>query len=309
MANMFSRKDFLDALFESYLRDKGGFIFVRTFTRLEPRGSSRFFPGLDILARERFPEEENVFFGVCPREKMKPGAEHIKYICALWAGADVGPDGHSGKERHFTNERQAFVALKSFPLEPSIVVKSGRGRHFYWLLKEPVEIQDRSKFVDLLKRINQYFQCSGGVGLDSALRLPDTWNYKNVTQSFYCSVEHLDSNLRYDMKDFAGLDLRIIIPSKRSPVAPITAPIIPKRRIIIEDDEHPVSVQPPHAGAEPAGETSTYEFEIPPVYSPPIPGDANMEALVDRFLESFTDKHLDLLADKIAQRILAKLGK
>ena len=64
MARKFSRKDFLEALYGEYFRKREGFIMVKTAKPLDPRVSTRYFPNLEILAKEQYQEDQNVFFGV-----------------------------------------------------------------------------------------------------------------------------------------------------------------------------------------------------------------------------------------------------
>ncbi len=71
MAAHYTRKDFLDAIFRPYYKQHTGFVLVKTSTRNEVKSSARYFPTSDGLSREQYSEETNVFFGVCPREKMK----------------------------------------------------------------------------------------------------------------------------------------------------------------------------------------------------------------------------------------------
>ncbi len=129
MTTRYNRKDFLDALFFNYCRDKGGFILAKIADRYMVKAATRYFPNPDTLAREQYADDQNVLFGVCPREKMKPGKEFVRHLTAVWAGLDIGPDGYSGKEKHFVSDKQAIIAIRSFPLEPSILVQSGRGLH------------------------------------------------------------------------------------------------------------------------------------------------------------------------------------
>jgi hypothetical protein len=220
MADHFTRKDFLDAIFRQYYKQHSGFVLVRTSTRNDLKSGTRYFPNSDGLAREQYPQDTNVFFGLCPREKMKTGKEYVRYITCLWAALDIGPDGFSGKEKHFRSENQAMMAIMAFPLKPSIIVQSGRGMHLYWLLRNVVEVANPPDFEKLLNRIGNYFQCQTPTGLDSILRLPETWNSKSPVQSVNCYIERLDPSLRYDVEEFEDLDLRIIIPSKRAPSMP-----------------------------------------------------------------------------------------
>ncbi len=244
MTTRYNRKDFLDALFFNYCRDQSGFILVKIGDRYMVKTSTRYFPNPDTLAREQYADDQNVLFGICPREKMKPGKEFVRYLTAVWAGLDIGPDGYSGKEKHFVSDKQAVIAIRSFPLEPSIVVQSGRGLHLYWLLKEIKEVSDPQGVEAVLRRVSDFFQCPSEVSLEATLRLPETWNPKHPSLPIECRVHHLDSSVRYDFSEFENLDLRVIIPSRKTPrLAPRSA--------------SPSDSQPRHGDSGPRGIAGT----------------------------------------------------
>lgn len=214
----FSRKDILDALFDDYFMRHEGFIIVRLVRPFGHKVSTRFFPNLEILGKERYGPEDNVFFGVCPREKMKPGIESIRYVTALWAGLDMGPDGYSGRQRNFSHPSHAAKAIRSFPLAPSIIVESGRGLHLYWLLTAVTQISDLERIQGLLKNLNAYFQCTKEVGIDAMLRLPGTTNAKIPGEALDCHVKYLNAEFRYDLQQFEELNLTAGRPHFPTPV-------------------------------------------------------------------------------------------
>lgn len=297
---------------------------VKSLNRLETKVSTRYFPNTDPLAREQYPGDHNVFFGPSPRDKMKPGKEHIRHITCLWAGLDIGPDGYSGKDKHFANERVALVAVKSFPLAPSIIVRSGIGMHLYWLLRNVTQVNDVQEVERRLRRISDYFQCKSDAGIDAALRMPDTHNNKSPAVSPRCYVEHLDASLRYDLKDFEGLDLRIIIPSKRPPKIPTILPPRPSRVRVIRDSEEipepapePVEVlaeiAPPQGDALASSESDISRPDSIP-WPVPDPEGLNlspeaMRRLAEHFVDGFSDNMLDRLADRIVEKLMERLGQ
>ncbi len=236
-------------------------------------------------------------------------------MTCLWAGLDIGPDGYSGKEKHFGSDKQAMMAVMAFPLKPSIVVMSGRGMHLYWLLRHAVEIKDQNDFEKLLNRIGNYFQCRASSDLDAVLRLPETWNSKNSSQSSKCFVERLDTDLRYDLEEFEDLDLRIIIPSKRAPRIPqvkLSSPV----RISVVDSHTPASHGAsddrhvrwkPLGNAEPEEDTTTEVEEISEEDGTVTLDDQSMEKIADMLMDRFSDRILDQLADRVAQKVLRGL--
>ncbi len=216
----FSRKDILEALFDEYFLKHEGFIIVKLIRPFVHKMGTRFFPNLEILAKERYGRDDNVFFGVCPREKMKPGVESIRFLTALWAGLDLGPEGYSGKDRHFAHPSHAAKAIRSFPLAPSIIVESGTGIHLYWLLNDVIEITDFGKIEGLLKSLNAYFQCNKKIAVDSMMRLPGTVNAKAPGNALDCYVKYLNPEFRYGLEQFEQLNLGLSAPVSRPPVQP-----------------------------------------------------------------------------------------
>ncbi len=213
MIARFSRKDFLDALFADYYREHRGFTLVKSFKRGDAKMSTRYFPNIDILAKEQYGEDRDVYFGICPRERMKAEKEHIKYIVAFWADLDIGPEGHDEKQKFFEGPREAAKAIRSFPRAPSIIVESGRGAHLYWLLREVTEVNDPEKFESILAKINDFLQCDTELSLDTVLRLPETMNTKIPARPVNCEVKFINSNFRYTLEDFQNLGQRIVPPA------------------------------------------------------------------------------------------------
>lgn len=315
MATDYTRKDFLDAVFGPYYREHTGFVIARTSERNEAKTGTRYFPNSDGLAREQYSHETNVYFGVCPREKMKPGKEHVRYMTCLWAGIDIGPDGYSGKEKHFRSEKQALMVMMAFPLKPSIIVQSGRGMHAYWLLKHPTEIKDPVRIEQLLDRIGNYFQCPGHSGLDTFLRLPETLNSKDSVQSLRCFVARMDPDRRYDLGEFEDLDLRIVIPSTKAPRAPQVKLPSPVRISYVEsrkagpqaplrDEKTPES---PFSGTEHYEDNATFVEEVSGEDETVSLDQPSVEMIVDLMMERFSEEILDRLADRVAQKVLRGL--
>lgn len=309
MADQYSRKEFLDALFHTYAKENGGFIMVKNVNHLDAKTSVRYYPKTDALSREQYSDEHDVFFGTCPRERMKPGKEHIKYITSIWAALDIGPDGYSGKEKHFASDKQAQMAVKNLELSPSIIVRSGRGMHLYWLLEKPEQIEDPSEVESLLRRMSDYFQCKSEVGLDSALRMPGTNNSKYVGERTPCYIEHMDSQLRYRIKNFADLDLRIIIPSKRRPVLPQFPPLPPSRVRVIRKPEEIPTVEIESSASVSVAEPYEVEVDRDTVArDQPDTGKPSTHDLSQQLAEVFSDQLLDELADRIVEKLVTRLG-
>jgi len=219
MIARFTRKDFLEALFASYYREHRGFILVKSFKRGDPKMSTRYFPNIDILAKEHYGDERDVYFGICPRERMKAEKEHIRYLVALWADLDIGREGHEEKKNYFEGPQQAARAIRSFPRAPSIIVESGRGAHLYWLLKQVTEVTDLERMEKILQNVSNHILCDTDSSLDTVLRLPETVNGKVPGHPVNCDVKFINTNFRYNLEDFENLEKRIVVPAQR-PAAP-----------------------------------------------------------------------------------------
>jgi hypothetical protein len=209
MIAKFTRKDFLEALFAEYYKEHRGFILVKSFKAGDPKMSTRYFPNIEILAKEHYGEERDVYFGICPRERMKAEKEHVRYLVALWADLDIGEEGHEHKSIFFEGPQHAARAIRSFPRAPSMIVESGRGAHLYWLLKNVSEVSDPEKTEKMLEGISKYLQCDTDVNLDTVLRLPETVNTKVAGKLVNCDVKFINSNFRYTLAEFENLGERI----------------------------------------------------------------------------------------------------
>jgi len=207
MRERFTRTEFLDALFGDYFKRRDGFLVVKTMRGLNRRLSTRFFPSVEILAKEQYQPDQEVFFGVCPRETTKADRSHIRYITALWAGIDLAPNGYSGRDSYFDSPAWAAKAVRSFPLPPSIIVESGYGMHLYWLFRDVMRIPDPLWVEHELRRFNAYFQCQRDVTIDTMLRLPETYNFKMPSNSVQCEVKYLNTDFRYAPEDFEATEL------------------------------------------------------------------------------------------------------
>lgn len=216
MSGKLGRKGFLEALFEDYFESHDGFVMVQILKRLDRKVSTRYFPSIDVLIRQQYAENENVFFGVGPRESMQPGPNNVQYLTALWAGLDFGPEGHSGRASYFKVLPLAALAIRRFPLPPSIIVESGWGVHLYWLLQKPLKLTNVERVERVLRSLNNYFHCQGDSTVGSILRLPETTNCKMPSESTYCKLKYLNDRFRYKIEEFEKLDPKFLEPSRPS---------------------------------------------------------------------------------------------
>jgi hypothetical protein len=222
MLGKFTRKDFLDAVFSQYYRDQRGFVLVKTVKREDEKIATRYFPNVEVLNKEIYGDDRDVYFGVCPRERMRPEKEHVKYVLALWADINIGSEGHQKGEPAFPGPEEAARAMRDFPRPPSITVDSGHGLHLYWLLEKPTEVSNPSEIESLLKQLQARLNCMENPDLDALMRLPDTFNNKVYGQPQRCNTKFINSNFRYSLQD---LDISTkAFPSVGLPITDSKAP-------------------------------------------------------------------------------------
>jgi len=311
MREQYTRIDFLEAIFGEYFKEMGNFIFVRGTSDLNLLGAAKFYPNIESLAAAKMPDDQHTLFGVCPRERMKPGRENIQYITALWAGLDLTPEGYSGRSGGFADMEAAMDAVRLFPLKPSIFVQSGRGVHIYWLLKEVAEIADPDNIDALLGTIARYFQCRSETGIHATMRLPGTANPKYPGAR--CTVTHLDTGILYMLADFDNLKLPDLSRQRKQPVAPQVPPAVPP-----STPAQPAAPPVPEFKTtlrRPAAVERVPEDERPaPAKAAPTEGigispekelvkridDQTIDKLADRIVQKMTDRVVGSLADKVA---------
>lgn len=296
MPSTFSRGEFLEALFGEHFRRFEGFILVMSSRHLEHQVNSRFYPRVEALDRQVYADDQSVFFGVCPRAKMKTGPEGVRHVSSLWAGLDFEPDGYSGRESYFKHLSLAALAVRRFPLTPSIIVESGRGLHLYWLLDELAEVDDVAYLEGLLGNINEYFLCRRRVGVDSLLRLPGTANGKVGLEPLLCKVKYLNTDIRYELEDFERVFANgpVATPayalpgSKEIPKAVRAAPAANKPPI--SDESAPQVMELSSEVSQLSSEVENLAIQI-----------------AERSTTALKQLALDDLADLVADRIVEKL--
>lgn len=153
---------------------------------------------------------QNIYFspGICGQEKnSKLSDPDIIGIPALWADVDIFHPAHAAQNLPRTVQ-EAYTLIPDC-LPPSIIVHSGHGLQFWWLLKEVWTFdtpEEKSRAKDILTRLQGYIRQraqANGWHLDSVqdlcrvMRLPGTVNRKIPTEPVWAQViEHNDC--RYD---------------------------------------------------------------------------------------------------------------
>ena len=167
---MGTRPGFIACLFDA----ETGFIELRAL----PSRARVFIPADDHASIDSFVAahpREDIYHGVCGRRMPTNGrAENLSTTRAIWADVDFST----------TPARHLRARLGALPCPPSVQIRSGRGRHCYWLLVEPLNATAEAHRLRRLLR-----RAAGALGGDlrcaepaRVLRLPGpgclNWKYQ-----------------------------------------------------------------------------------------------------------------------------------
>ncbi len=142
---------------------------------------------LDIVAVsiERLAPQTDVYVGVLPRRRRSGGrADLVARGATLWADCDTS---------------EAAALLVGFAPPPSLVVASGTDdhRHAYWLLREPVDVNE-------IERTNRHLATVLGADLACAeparILRPPSLNHKHEPPALV-ELERCDRSARHDIDD------------------------------------------------------------------------------------------------------------
>lgn len=133
----------------------------------------------------------DVWYGVGTRKEVygsrRGGDKDIAHLPALWLDIDVAGPNHKTENALPPTIEAAHALLDAYPLPPSSIVKSGGGLQAYWLLSEPILVDDDTR--QLLRRWQAtWAQLAGDRGwhIDNVsdparvMRLPGTLNRKQA---------------------------------------------------------------------------------------------------------------------------------
>jgi hypothetical protein len=160
----------------------------------------------------------NIYFGVNPRTEKIGDAAHVKTCRVLWADLDY-------TEKEYI-EKNATV-LKALGLYPNIIIHSGHGWHFYWMLVEQVDPEEAGKVMKTISRV----LASDPKVTDAPriMRLPNFWNVK--ANPLMCRVAHFDLSRLRNLSDFEPLET--VAPGE---VPPSLAHKMKKESVVVKDD-------------------------------------------------------------------------
>lgn len=146
---------------------------------------------LDAALKEAREKNAAVYFGVLPRRAKGGGkAEDVLPGRDVWADLDF-KDYPGG-------EAEARARLNSFPIPPTIIVRSGHGLHAYWLLNEVCDVPRLCKLAKMLAEV------LGGDSVHDAprvMRLPGSCNRKDPADPIPVVIEAFTPSLRVDAND------------------------------------------------------------------------------------------------------------
>lgn len=199
---------FFETIFSRALAEGLGEIELRVFPKNQP--PRQYFLGSPEKAVETAFNLCNsgldVYLGVNPRIGGRGRKENVHLLVAFHAEVDYGKMGHKKPPIHETRE-DALNAIHDYPLSPSIIVHSGGGFHCYWVLKDPVKVEEVG--LDVLESINKKLSISlggdaGTQNLDRVLRVPGTYNFKDPDNPREVRIIS-DSGPKYDPGSFDHL--------------------------------------------------------------------------------------------------------
>lgn len=148
-----------------------------------------------------------LFWGVATRKDDTSGkAANCLQLPAVWIDIDkLTPD----VER----------ALAMFPLQPSLTVATGRGRHAYWFLREPLDLTDAEAHggaVRLLKGLAHTLHGDPSVcDIPRILRIPRSRNLK--AEPIDTTILEFDPDRLYTLADFDEYVTWIETPQNATP--------------------------------------------------------------------------------------------
>jgi hypothetical protein len=147
-------------------------------------------------------EGYGVYFAPCLRSEKKGNAASAALLPAIWIDID-------GSKEHRQGDLER---LQAFDPPPSVIVASGGGWHGYWLLDEPLSLNEKNK--EKIGRVMQgLFTALGGdegyvKSVASVMRLPDSINTKPDRENAMVQVVDWHPDRRYVLSSFDWLAVK-----------------------------------------------------------------------------------------------------
>jgi hypothetical protein len=156
-----------------------------------------------------------LYFAPCLRSARQGTAEAAALLPALWVDLDCDDDA--------ARRAAALAKLHTFNPPPSAIIDSGGGLHAYWLLSEPVTLDENSRkqTAGILRGL---FSALGGdpqyvKSVASVMRLPSSLNTKPERGGVIVTLVELYPDRRYPLSDFSWLESQPQIERIGSPSA------------------------------------------------------------------------------------------
>lgn len=107
----------------------------------------------------------------------------------------------------FVDDDSDHLSPEDFPVPPSMIVRTKRGAHFYWLTSNGL---DKSHFGPTQKALAERYGTDPSVfNLNRVMRIPGFMHNKG--DPFLVTIEHLNTDASYELDDIAvplGLDIK-----------------------------------------------------------------------------------------------------
>ena len=137
-------------------------------------------------------------------------------IAGVWSDIDVFHQVHSKAERLPANREEAQEVMDQLPYEPTLIVDSGHGLQYWWLLEKPWVFENEAEWGEA-RRVTQWwhrqtkalFEARGWTtdsvfDLSRILRIPGTFNNK-VKEDPKPVTAIKTGGPRYSVEDFSKL--------------------------------------------------------------------------------------------------------
>lgn len=151
----------------------------------------------------------NIYFGVHPRNSRGGSAEHVADYRAVFVDLDAGP-GKDFPDADFALDMLECAVERMDVAPPSAVTLSGNGVHAYWLLKQPLPVEQTLRYKGIMRALADTLNADQAVGAGDpprVMRLPGFENVKDPDDPKETSIELLQPELRFPVEyfPFAGV--------------------------------------------------------------------------------------------------------
>lgn len=159
------------------------------------------FSNIDsIIQWSKENQDKNQYFGVSTRKQNNTDfkKDSCKSLNCLWLDIDFKMEGNS-------SPNDVLKRIENFQIKPNIIVETGNGFHIYWLLLNPIELNQNSiSFVESLLK-GMCLELNGDFGptqIATLMRLPESKNWKDSNQPKPCKIFKFNKGSLYGIEDF-----------------------------------------------------------------------------------------------------------